>query len=363
MKINFQLLKFVVNLIIYIIKNFYYSFNNKIFLVTDNANWIINEICDVLSNKLTKIYGTPTKKTITPIALRHKIIHFNSLNTSLAKKSFKKQHLFNKIVVTFFHIVPDDFEIKNIKQVDAIIDKFHTSCNFTKNDLINLGINPDKITVIPLGIDLEKFKPRPNQNELKQELDIPKDKVVIGSFQKDGVGWGVGNEPKLIKGPDIFVKAVEEIDKKYPVFVLLVGPSRGYVINELTKRHIPFKSIGYLKKSNSVAKYYNALDLYLITSRIEGGPSAFLESWASGVPVVSTRVGLVPDIGKDNETVLLCDVENFKQIAEKAQSIIKNEKIRTNLINNSLKEVKKYSWHQIVQRYYQEIYQPLLKKK
>ena len=45
------------------------------------------------------------------------------------------------------------------------------------------------------------------KNEIKNKLyikyKIPKDKIIIGSFQKDGVGWEEGNEPKLIKGPDI----------------------------------------------------------------------------------------------------------------------------------------------------------------
>ena len=51
----------------------------------------------------------------------------------------------------------------------------------------------------------------------------------------------------------------------------------------------------------SVVDYYRASDLYLITSRSEGGPLSLTESWATGVPVVSTRVGMSADYIRDGE--------------------------------------------------------------
>ncbi|GAJ21057.1 unnamed protein product, partial [marine sediment metagenome] len=176
---------------------------------------------------------------------------------------------------------------ENIIEAQRYLNFIHTSCNITKNNLINLGVKLEKIIVIPLGVDLSLFKPVSveEKQKMKEILGIPLNKVIIGSFQKDGVGWDEGLEPKLIKGPDVFVKVIEQLAKKYPIYVLLVGPTRGYVKNELKKRNIPFKSIGYLKNFSDVAKYYNALDLYLITSRIEGGPKAILEAWACGIPI------------------------------------------------------------------------------
>ena len=43
----------------------------------------------------------------------------------------------------------------------------------------------------------------------KHNLGIPEDYTVIGSFQKDGKGWGEGLKPKLIKGPDILLKQLD----------------------------------------------------------------------------------------------------------------------------------------------------------
>ena len=105
--------------------------------------------------------------------------------------------------------------------------------------------------------------------------------MVIGSFQKDGKGWGEGNEPKLIKGPD----------------VLLTGPARGYVKTGLESLKIPCKHL-YLQDYREIGKYYQALDAYLVTSREEGGPKGVLESMASGIPLISTRVGQAQDLVK-----------------------------------------------------------------
>ena len=100
-----------------------------------------------------------------------------------------------------------------------------------------------------MGVDLKVFNPVDNeeQSKLKMEHGIPEGKILIGSFQKDGIGWGKGLEPKLIKGPDIFDKVAEKLSKNYPIFVVLVGPARGFVKRELEKRNIPYKDFGYLE--------------------------------------------------------------------------------------------------------------------
>ena len=49
---------------------------------------------------------------------------------------------------------------------------------------------------------------------LRRELNIPETSFLIGSFQKDGNGWGRGEEPKLIKGPDIFLEVIEVLKNK-----------------------------------------------------------------------------------------------------------------------------------------------------
>ena len=345
-----------------ILSNLLLNKDYRLSYVIEPANWSIRWDGKYITKNLNRLDLVKSRITTVPFGIRNQIIHFGAVNIFLKSSGFRRPHQSNKLVLTWFHFIPRNEKNKHILEAQKYLDFIHTSCQITKEDLINFGVNSKKIKIIPLGIDLSLFRPTlPREKQkIRKQLGISKDKVVIGSFQKDGVGWGEGLKLKPEKGPDIFVKAVGKIAKDYPVYVLLVGPARGYIKLNLEKRNIPYQDIGYLKDFKEVAKYYHALDLYLITSRIEGGPKAILESWASGVPLISTKVGMVPDIARDGESVLLAEVENVDQISEKVKQIIESKKLKDTLVKNALKEVKKYSWSNIAKQYYQEIYSKIL---
>ena len=149
----------------------------------------------------------------------------------------------------------------------------------------------------------------------RAELGIPQSAFVVGSFQKDGVGWGDGMEPKLIKGPDIFVETMKRLKKDIPeLFVLLSGPARGFVKKGLDEAGIPYWH-GYLKAYPDIATLFQALDLYVVASRQEGGPKAILESMSSGVPLVTTRVGQAMDLVKHGENAFMVGVVDVDALA------------------------------------------------
>ncbi|HXG77333.1 MAG TPA: glycosyltransferase family 4 protein, partial [Gaiellaceae bacterium] len=136
------------------------------------------------------------------------------------------------------------------------------------------------------------------------------------SFQKDGVGWGEGLEPKLVKGPDVLVAALELLRPRAPeLHVLLTGPARGYVRRELARLGVPARHV-LARSREELARAYHALDAYLVASRQEGGPKAALESLATGVPLVSTRVGQAQELVADGESGLLCPVEDAAALAD-----------------------------------------------
>jgi glycosyltransferase involved in cell wall biosynthesis len=82
----------------------------------------------------------------------------------------------------------------------------------------------------------------------------------------------------------------------------------------LDELQIPYKHV-YLKSYPDVAEMFWALDIYLVASRQEGGPKAILESMASGIPIVSTRVGQAVDLIRNGENGWLTDVEDVEGLA------------------------------------------------
>lgn len=197
--------------------------------------------------------------------------------------------------------------------------------------VLDAGVEPEHVFRIPIGVDLDTFElVSPEARvEARRGLGLPSSAVVVGSFQKDGVGWGDGLEPKLVKGPDVFVAVLERASQRLPeLHVLLTGPARGYVSRALELRGIPYRHV--LARSRlELARAYYALDVYLVASRQEGGPKAVLESMAAGVPLVTTRVGQAQELVENGRNGLLCAVDDVEALSEALVRLIEDDGLRS----------------------------------
>lgn len=342
------------------VKNLF-SFNTKLFYIVEPSDWSIKWDGKYITEQLNKSFGLKSKITTSRFGLRNKILHFGSLNTFIKYSGFVKVHKTNKIVFTWFHITQNDPRIKFIPKLNTKTNFVHTSCEITKNELIKFGLNEDKIIVIPIGVDLELFTQfsKEEKQKIKKKLQLPENKLIIGSFQKDGVGWGEGNKAKMIKGPDVFCDIVEKTAQKHDIHILLTGPARGYVKNRLKKSGISY-SHTFLKNYSDIVQYYNVLDLYIVSSRAEGGPKAITESMACGIPVISTNVGMAPEIIKNGKNGFITNIEDVKSLSNYASEILENEDLKNTIIENALKDVKNYSWQKTSNQLFEKIYSKFL---
>jgi glycosyltransferase involved in cell wall biosynthesis len=161
------------------------------------------------------------------------------------------------------------------------LDRIQVPSQAMEELVLEAGVPVEKVFRIPIGIDLDRFTLRtPEQRaDARSRLGLPEEAFVAGSFQKDGVGWEDGLEPKLIKGPDVLLAAAERLRRRVPeLWLLLTGPARGYVKQGLDRLGIPYRHV-LLRGEDNVARAFRALDLCLVTSRDEGGPKAVLGRW------------------------------------------------------------------------------------
>lgn len=235
-----------------------------------------------------------------------------------------KRFIRHHIGFSYFHGLPDSKEeefvsvYSELRKHHEYMTRVQVSHTEMKNIVLQTGIDPAKVFLIPIGIntDFFPFRTAEMRQSARMELGIPESAFVVGSFQKDGIGWGEGIEPKLIKGPDIFLATLKRVKDEIPeLFVLLTGPSRGYIIRGLDELGIPYRHT-FLKSYPDVAKMYQAIDLYLVASRQEGGPKAVLESMATGVPLVTTRVGQAMDLVQHGKNAWMADVGDVDGLAE-----------------------------------------------
>ena len=131
----------------------------------------------------------------------------------------------------------------------------------------------------------------------------------------------------------------------------------GYVKAALEKRGIPF-SHDYLKDYAELKSAYHALDIYLVTSREEGGPMGLMESMASHVPVVSTPVGMGPDLIEEGVTGWLAPVEP-DAIATAALAAL--DRSAPELVLKAARErVLSCDWQVVADAHWSQVYQPLM---
>lgn len=347
-------------------RELYCMFNNdssELIYIVEKKDWSIKWDGKYITNSLNAqnlIKAEVGYKKQGKIA-KNKIVHFGSRNIYLPD-AYRAIHKSNKIVFTWFHGTDEDINfIKALPASSRYASYVHTSCRISEQNLIGWGVDESKIKVIPLGVDIDHFKPISLEDKIKRrkQVGIPDDKFVVCSVQKDGVGWTDGLEPKLIKGPDIFCDTVIALNKIYPLHVLLVGPARGYVKKRLDDVGITYSHF-HLDNFLDVAWYYPLSDLCLITSRAEGGPKALLESMASGIPVVSSKVGMCADVIRHGENGMLADIGDVCSLVDSCCRLIENESEREHLALQGLSDVKEYSWDKIAMRYYNEMYRHLL---
>lgn len=135
-----------------------------------------------------------------------------------------------------------------------------------------------------------------SRSDAREALGLPQDMVIVG--------W-VGRVSQE-KGPDLFVRAMQQIPEAFGV-VIGNGPALGEALAFVGAGGMQtrFKSTGMLP---SASRYLAAFDILALTSRTEGTPMILLEAMLAGVPVVATRVGGVPQVLSANEAIL-CEPE------------------------------------------------------
>jgi glycosyltransferase involved in cell wall biosynthesis len=236
----------------------------------------------------------------------------------------------NNLGFAYFHGRPGtagmpefDACFETMRRRHAEIDRVQVTNRAMEELVLGTGIAPEKVHRIPIGIDVDVFAlpDEERRASARRELRLPGAAFVVGSFQKDGVGWGEGLEPKLIKGPDVLLAALERLRARVPeLWLVLTGPSRGYVQAGLERLGVPYRHL-LLPDVDAVARVYEAIDLCLVASRDEGGPRAVLEAMATGVPLVTTRVGQAADLVRDGENGWVVEVEDVEAIVEHAAGV------------------------------------------
>lgn len=207
-----------------------------------------------------------------------------------------------RVVVSIHHIVRFE-DIRPCTEADAIC----VMCDEVRDVLIANGVPDEKIFTLRKGVDTDFFE-RHNPLVARRRLGIDENDFVVGFSAR------AGSDDGGRKGIDTFLRVVARLPEALAadVTVALTGPGwetfgADVRIPGLEWQHVPYLS------SEDMPDFYSAIDVYLSTARIEGGPMPVFEAMSCQTPVVSTAIGMVRDLVSDGVDGLIVPIDDVEK--------------------------------------------------
>lgn len=213
--------------------------------------------------------------------------------------------------------------------------------------------SPEKVHVIPLGFDLDRFQENIeiNRKKFRSEFNLMDDEIAIGI---------VGRLTK-IKNHIFFLKVIkllkERSNKKFRVFIVGDGEEKESLLNlcrELSlsvnvfDENIDSPIVNFTSWRKDMDVVYSGIDIVALTSLNEGTPVTLIEAQAANKPVISTNVGGVLDIVLENKTALISNIE-IEDFFEKILNLVEDRELTKKLSIYGYEHVNsKFSYQRLV---------------
>lgn len=236
--------------------------------------------------------------------------------------------------------------------LSRFINKMVAVSEFSKQQLVDFEkINPDKITVIPNGVNFESKQY--DVKEIRKEFGVDNYEIVIGTVSR----------LTEQKGTKYLIEAMPKVIEAIPGIVLMVvgdGVCREDLEQQVKQLGIEnnVKFYGYQK---AVDKYIQSMDFLVSSSIWEGMPLGILEVMQCGKPIVATTVGGVPEVVEHGKTGLLVESKQPEQLADAIVEMANKEGFIESAGLASIQRYKENFTEEIMLKRYEELYLQCLK--
>lgn len=262
----------------------------------------------------------------------------------------KKKGLVKKIVSTVWEVIPHNNEgIKGRSKFKSTayqyIDKFICVTKKAQDALIEEGVDPKKTVVIPVGIDLQRFRPRSNIKHLGSNINIL---CVSRLVDEKGIGELVSAFNKI-----------RENNKNVILTFVGDGPLKKLIegVEGIIHKSLPYRQIH---------KTYQQADIFCLPSKTtkywhEQFGLVLLEAMAGGLPIVTTDTGAIKEVCL--EVALYAKPANPDDLQSKLEQLIKSPTLRLSMGRSArLRAANYFDKNKIAQKIY-KVYQELCPSK
>lgn len=218
---------------------------------------------------------------------------------------------------------------------------------YMKSELKKIhGIDDGRIVMIPGGVDIEKFSLSPSKREARKALLLPDDRTIILTIRSLSRRKGLS---------ELILAAKPILEKLDSAMLVIVGEGpRESELKDLIRR-LNLESrvlITGFKEDAIIPLYYRAADLFVIPTQVlEGFGLVILEAMSSGVPVLATPVGGIPEILTDFDRRCLSDGTSSTSLQEGLNRFLGDMEMARSIAGRSRDYVmSRYSWEVIIPR-------------
>jgi glycosyltransferase involved in cell wall biosynthesis len=212
----------------------------------------------------------------------------------------------------------------------------------------------DRVHWIPNGVDTARFQPGPKNEKLLAELGIPARKKIVGLVA----------QLRPEKNHELFLEMAALVLRSEPQtqFVLVGHGPRRDDLEALAVRLGIAKNVHFLGARRDVPEILRLFDVFCLTSKIEANPVSILEAQATGIPVVATRVGSIPQTVIPGATGYLAESGNAAELCQNLLRLLQDEphrlqvgrQARANVIQHWSLERMTQGYEDLIERLYDQ---------
>lgn len=208
----------------------------------------------------------------------------------------------------------------------------------TKKQGVQIPFYPiikNKITIVRNGISSPDFLSKQEaQNFISEKIHLSlNNKIIIGQIA----------ELHPIKSIETTIEAAKDLVKDYPdlVFILMGDGEQKGKLSFLIDKYNLNQNVFLLGFVDNAAQYLKAFDIFCLTSKSEALALVLLEAGFASVPIISSRVGGIPELITDNETGLLFESGNVEEFKNKVRQLLStDEDARIAIVEKFYKKVQ-----------------------
>ncbi|MEI6126847.1 MAG: glycosyltransferase [Pseudomonadota bacterium] len=273
----------------------------------------------------THLYST--KYVLLPVFINRVPVRVHTVHTIALKEFTKADIIIQRAAYKLFNVTP-------------------VGISTTIRDSIQQLYRLENIPLIYNGVNTKKYS-----IAVKKEADNIVRLINVASFSR-------------VKNHDMLLDAFKIVaDTCQNVKLILVGD--GELREEIEKKigfYNLFDKVELMGTREDVPDLLAQSDIFVMSSRYEGLPLTVLEAMASGLPIVATHIGGVPDIVHNNVNGILVEPENPNALARGIVELVKNADLRKNMGGRSRKLSDQYDINK-TQREYEKLYVALYTQK